>query len=156
MNAGDLAAVLVAIVVLGAVAALTVAGVSLWHTMRELRTVVDELRTEAVPTVTALRETVESANHELDRVDGLLDSAERISTTVDSASRLTFRALSPPIMKTMSFVAGTRRAGARLRRRRNTSMIDTHGRHAGAGLEQSDPVAARPSIETPKRRAGRP
>jgi hypothetical protein len=128
MSAADLLAVLVGVVALVAVAALTLAGASLWRTMRELRLVVDELRAEAVPTVSALRETVETANQELDRVDGLLDSAERISTTVDSASRLTFKALSPPIMKTMSFFAGTRRAGARLRRRRNVELIDTHGR----------------------------
>jgi hypothetical protein len=139
MSAADLVAVLLGVVALAAVVALTVAGTSLWHTMRDLRIVVDELRSEAVPTVSALRETVETANDELERVDGLIESAERITTTVDSASRLTFKALSPPIMKTMSFVAGTRRAGARLRRKRNDQLIETHGRRAEtAPLKQAN------------------
>ncbi|MCH7790311.1 MAG: hypothetical protein IH940_12865 [Acidobacteria bacterium] len=141
MTAADLVAVLVGVVALVAVVVLTVAGISLWRTMRELRLVVDELRAEAVPTVSALRDTVETANQELDRVDSLLESAERITTTVDSASRLTFRALSPPIIKTMSFFAGTRRAGARLRSRRSGELIDTHGRRASTA--PLDPATSR-------------
>jgi hypothetical protein len=126
MSAGDLAAVLVAIVSLVAVAILVVASLSLLRTLRELRSVVDTLRGQTLPMVGDLRAAVTQAGSDLERVEGLLDTAERITDTVDSASRLTFRALSPPLIKTMSFVAGARRAGRRLRGRASTEPIDVN------------------------------
>lgn len=124
MSAADLAAVLVAVVVLAVTVGLTLAAVSLVRTMRELRATIDELRSHAVPAVVDLRSTVESANAELEKVDELIDTAQRISTTVDSASRLTYRALTPPVFKTMSLVAGTRRMTRRLRGRPAARPID--------------------------------
>jgi hypothetical protein len=121
MSATDLAAVLVALASLVAVGVLSVASLSLLRTMRELRGIVDHLRTETVPLVTSLHDTVRQAGDDLDRVEGVLASAERIATTVDSASRLTYRALSPPLIRTLSVVAGARRAGARLRGRGDTA-----------------------------------
>jgi hypothetical protein len=115
MQAGDLAAVVVAIVSLAAVAMLTVATMSLLRTMRELRTVLDTLRDQTAPLIDDLRLTVDQAGADLERVEGILHSAERITSTVDSASQLTYRAISPPLIKTMSLVAGVRRAGRRLR-----------------------------------------
>lgn len=126
MNATDLAAVLVAIVSLVAVAVLVLASLSLLRTMRELREVVDVLRTQTLPMVGDLRAAVSQAGNELERVEGILDTAERISDTMDSASRLTFRALSPPLIKTISFMAGARRAGWRLRGRGGAAPIETN------------------------------
>lgn len=124
MQAGDLAAVLVAVVSLAATAVVTVAALSLLRTMRELRAVLDTLRRETEPVVAGLRLTVEQAEADLQRVEGILDSAERITTTVDTASRLTYRALSPPLIKTMSVVAGVRRAGRRLRGRTDRALVE--------------------------------
>ena len=115
MQAGDLAAVVVAVVSLVATAVLTIATMSLLRTMRELRTVLDTLRDQTAPLVADLRVTVDQAGADLQRVEGILDSAERITSTVDTASQLTYRAISPPLIKTMSLVAGVRRAGRRLR-----------------------------------------
>lgn len=52
------------------------------------------------------------------RVDELLDRAESISTTVDSASRLTYLAVSNPLIKVVAVAAGAGRAMRRLRRGR--------------------------------------
>lgn len=117
MGAGDLAAVVVAVVSLVATAALTVAVQSLVRTLRDLRTVLDTLHDQTLPLVADLRSTVDQAGADLERVEGILDSAARITSTVDSASQLTYRALSPPIIKTMSAMAGLKRAGRRLRGR---------------------------------------
>jgi hypothetical protein len=103
MSATDLAAIVLAIVCLGATVVLVLAVQSLVRTMRELRAVVDDLRTETLPMVAELRSGVE-------RVDGVIATAERITETVDAASRLTSRALTPPLIKTVSIVAGARRA----------------------------------------------
>ena len=126
MSAGDLAAVLVAGVSLLTVAILVLASLSLIRTLRELRGVVDTLRSQTLPMVGDLRAAITQAGSDLERVEGILDTAERISGTVDSASRLTFRALSPPLIKTMSFVAGARRAGRRLRGRTPAEPIDAN------------------------------
>jgi hypothetical protein len=124
MQAGDLAAVIVAVVSLAATAVVTVAALSLLRTMRELRAVLDTLRRETEPLVADLRLTVDKAEADLQRVEGILDSAERITTTVDTASQLTYRALSPPLIKTMSVMAGVRRAGRRLRGRTDRELVE--------------------------------
>lgn len=115
MDAGDLAAVVVAIVSLVATAALTVAVAALVRTLRELRAVLDTLHDQTLPLVEDLRVAVDQAGADLERVEGIIDSAARITSTVDSASRLTYQALSPPLIKTVSMMAGLRRAGRRLR-----------------------------------------
>jgi len=115
MEAGDLAAVLVAVVCLAAIAILVVAVSSLVRTLRTVRETVDMLRAEAVPMVADLRRAVDHATAGLERVDDLLDTAEDISTTVDAASRLTYRALSPPLIGAASLAAGLGRFARRLR-----------------------------------------
>src|SRR5207253_2141204 len=56
------------------------------------------------------------ASVELERVDTLLGTAESISTTVDSASRLAYLTFSSPVIKALAFGAGTSRAVRRFRR----------------------------------------
>ena len=133
MSAVDLAAVVVTIVCLAVVAVLVLAFLSLIRTVRELRLTVDQLRRSTLPMVDDLAITVARAGDQLERVDGLIDRAERISNTVDAASRLTYRAVAPPLIKTMSFVAGASRATWRLRGRRSHRAIDVRGREKGQG-----------------------
>lgn len=140
MSAGDLAAVLVAVVALGAVVVLSVAAVALLRTLRDLRAVVDDLRAQAVPMVTDLRETVRQADVELDRVSGLLDQAEEIGAHLESTSRLANRALAPPLIKTLSFAAGVRRATRRLRGLGDGEPIEARAIEA----ERAGGVPARP------------
>ena len=125
VSAVDLAAVIVAVVCLATVAVLTVAVVSLVRTMRELRDVVDDLRGSALPMVDDLRATVTKADAELHRVDRVIGRAERIAATADHASRLTYRAFAPPLIKGLSLVSGAGQAGRRLReRRRHRRSLD--------------------------------
>ena len=137
MEAGDLVAVLVAIVCLAAIAVLVVAVSSLVRTLRTLRQTVDLLREEAVPMVADLRRAVDHATVGLERVDDLLDTAEDISTTVDAASRLTYRALSPPLIGAASMAAGF---GRFLRRLRG----GTSGRGAGDPVVEAAAIQIRP------------
>ncbi len=117
MSASDVAAVIVAVAVavlcLGAVLALF----SVMGTLRQVRAAVEEVRREAVPLVVELRATVSKADAELTRVDGIVENAESISSTVDSASRLAYLFLANPLVKALAFGAGTTRAARRLRRR---------------------------------------
>lgn len=128
MSAADLAAVIVTGVCFAVVVVLVLAVISMVRTMRELRTTVDELRQAALPMVEDLRGTVARAGAELDRVDGVIGRAERISTTVDHASRLTYRAFAPPLIKGLALVSGVGRAARRFRRRHTRRAIEVTGR----------------------------
>jgi hypothetical protein len=70
--------------------------------------------------VNEMRQAVGQANVELERVDSLLGTAESISTTVDSASRLAYLAFSNPVIKALAFASGTTRAARYFRRVRDT------------------------------------
>jgi len=115
-SAGDVAAVVVSAVAAIAVIGLLFALVSLVRTLRSLRAAVDQLRGEAVPLVTDMQVTVRQANSELARVDTLLERAEAISSTVDSASHLAYLTFSNPVIKALAFASGTSRAVRRFRR----------------------------------------
>lgn len=127
MTAADLAAVLLALACVAATVVLAFASLQCVRILRELRQLVDALRVETVPLVVDLRSTVAQAGDDLERVEGLLDRAESIATTVDTASKLTYKALKPPLVKTMSFFTGASRATKRLRSRRSPEVIDVTG-----------------------------
>lgn len=118
MSATELAALIVAISSVVAVVLLAVALVSINRTMKAVRDTAELLRTEAVPVVGDLGETVRSANLEIERLGGVISTAESIGGTVDSASRLAYLAFSNPVIKTMAAASGTAGAARRFRRRR--------------------------------------
>jgi hypothetical protein len=119
MTSTELAALIVAIASVVAVVLLAVALVSITKTLRAVRDTVDLLRSETVPVMVDLGDTVRSANVELERLGGVLGTAESIGGTVDSASRLAYLAFSNPVIKTMALASGTTRAARRFRRIRN-------------------------------------
>jgi predicted PurR-regulated permease PerM len=120
MSAGDLAAVVVVLLAFGAIVVLLFALQSLIHSLRALRQVLDALHDETVPLLHELRSTVRDAGAEVDRVDGLLDAAESISATVDSATRLSYLAFRAPVLRTVAFFKGIGRFVGRLFGRRRS------------------------------------
>jgi uncharacterized protein YoxC len=117
MTTSDTAAVIVAFASGLAVVVLLIAVVSLNRTLRQMRGALEDLRRETLPVVAEMRTAVGQANTELERVDTLLGTAESISTTVDSASRLAYLAFSNPVIKGIALASGTSRAARRFRRR---------------------------------------
>jgi hypothetical protein len=63
-----------------------------------------------------IRAAVGLASTDLRKADGLLDTAQSVTATVDEASRAAYRTLSNPVVKVLAFGAGTRKAARRLRR----------------------------------------
>jgi hypothetical protein len=118
MSASDLAAVIVAIASVAAVVLLAVATSALLRTLRALRDVARLLRTETVPVLDDLWDTVDAANHEIVRLDHLVTTAESVTGTVDSASRLAYIAMANPVIKGVAFASGTAKAARRLRGRK--------------------------------------
>jgi hypothetical protein len=118
MSASDLAAVIVAAASVVAAVLLAVGVVALLRTLRALREVAHLLRTETVPVLDDLRSTVDAANGEIERLDQLVTTAESVTGTVDSASRLAYIAMANPVIKGVAFASGTAKAARRLRGRR--------------------------------------
>ena len=118
MDTAEWAAVVVAAAAVVAVALLAVLLLAVIRTLTAVREAVEDFRRDTVATVGELRTAAHQANVELERVDTLLGTAESIGSTVDSASRLAYLALSNPIIKALAFATGTGRAARRLRRGR--------------------------------------
>jgi len=129
MSAADLAAVVVSVVCLAVVVVLVVAVQAIVRTLRELRLTVDQLRASTLPLVGDLHSTVLRAENELERVDEVISRAERISATADVASRLAYRAVAPPVIRTLSAVAGAGRATRVLIRPRR-AVVATRSRRS--------------------------
>lgn len=114
MGAAAVVALVAACVALVAASATIAASVSLRRRTRELSELVLQLRTETVPLVREARTVVDHAATEMERVGDVLGSAEAVSATVDSASRLAYRAFSNPVVKTVAFGSGLSGALKRL------------------------------------------
>lgn len=109
---------------IGAVAIVVVTAGLLWtmgsivRTMRTMRKAVDDVHDGTVPLLMDAHAGVRHTNQGLKRVDGLLDRAESIGTTVDSTSRLVYRLFSNPAMKVIALGTGGARAYKALRKGR--------------------------------------
>ncbi len=66
----------------------------------------DELGRQAVPLVADAHRVVGQAATEMERVGAVLDSTESVHATVDSASRLAYRAFANPVVKVLAVRAG--------------------------------------------------
>jgi hypothetical protein len=84
--------------------------------LRDVRATLDTITDQVVPLVDELARSVTDANTELERVNRLVGSAESISATVDATSKLAYRALSAPVIKTVAITSGASRAAKRLRK----------------------------------------
>jgi hypothetical protein len=127
MSAGQIAVLIASILCFVAVAGLLVALRSLRLQVRTLRRVADDLRRQTVPLVADAQRVVDQAATEMERVGAVLDSTESVHATVDSASKLAYRAFANPVVKVLAV-----RAGAATGIRRLASGQDTKDPH-GAG-----------------------
>jgi hypothetical protein len=116
VSAGD--AVVIGVTVIATLVVLggLVAVGSLVRTARQLRALAEELNEHTAAILGDVEVAVSQARAELDRVDNLVGSAEAITHTVGSASRLTRMALARPVIKVVALGAGTAKAGRRLRK----------------------------------------
>ncbi|HLH29381.1 MAG TPA: hypothetical protein VKW77_10715 [Acidimicrobiales bacterium] len=98
-------------VVVSALAALSTFGLlfaigSLRRETRRLASAVDELHRQAVPLVADAQRVVGQAATEMERVGAVLEGADSVHATVDSASRLAYRAFANPVVKVLAVRAG--------------------------------------------------
>jgi hypothetical protein len=138
MGAAAIVALVASCVALVAVTATIVVAVSLGRRTRELSDLVAQLRTETVPLVRDARTVVDHAATEMERVGDVLGSAEAVSATVDSASRLAYRAFSNPVVKTVAFGSGLSGALRRLVALRSTPRSQRRTKQTAGDHRTSD------------------
>lgn len=115
MNARDWA--VVGLTAAGGLALLAIAIViaNLFRVVTSLRTMVDGIRDETVPLIGEVATTVRGVNREIDRVDDVAGSVQRIVGNVETISETVKAAVTNPIVKALAFLAGARHATRKFR-----------------------------------------
>ncbi|HEY1990554.1 MAG TPA: hypothetical protein VGG43_13880 [Acidimicrobiales bacterium] len=106
MSAGQTAILIASIAGILAVVGVLAVMVSLRRQVRELAEVTQDLRRQLMPMVADAHRVVDQAATEMERVGAVLDSTESVHSTVDSASRLAYRAFANPVVKVLAVKAG--------------------------------------------------
>ena len=106
MSSGDTAVLVASIACVLAVVGILFAVASLRREVARLGAMADELKRQTVPLVADAHRVVGQAATELERVGAVLDTTESVHATVDSASKLAYRAFANPVVKVLAVRAG--------------------------------------------------
>ncbi|HXA30945.1 MAG TPA: DUF948 domain-containing protein [Acidimicrobiales bacterium] len=115
MSAGEIAVLVAAGACVLAVVGLLFTVTALRRQVRRLEAVAEDLRVQTMPLVVEAHRVVDQAATEMERVGAVLESTESVSATVDSASRLAYRAFANPVVKVLAVRAGAAGGMRRLR-----------------------------------------
>jgi uncharacterized protein YoxC len=96
------------------VLALCVVLLNTFRVLESTKITIDTMREETVPLLREVKGSVERANRELDRVDGMLESAGHIVERVEKLSGLVEQAAASPLVKVISMGAGLRSAFSKM------------------------------------------
>jgi uncharacterized protein YoxC len=115
VSAGDWALIVVAVFWAVLVLFLAIMLTNMVRVLESTRVLIDGIRTETVPLLSEVRNSVVGLNKELDRVDTIMASAGNISKSVERVSAVVERTVSSPLVKAIAFSAGASKAFRRLR-----------------------------------------
>jgi Bacterial protein of unknown function (DUF948) len=114
---GGIAAIVAAGAWLILAIALSVVLFNLFAVLASTKVLIDGIRQETVPLLGEVTTTVTSLNKELERVDGMLESAGNMVRSAERLTNVVENAVSSPLVKVASFGAGLSRAVRRFRKR---------------------------------------
>lgn len=115
MSGSEVAALVVAVTSGIALTVLAFVVVHLLRTVRQLQATVTALQDESRALLDELEDQAVVARREQERVDNLLRSAESVSGTVDSATRLAYLTVGSPVVKGLALATGANQAYRRFR-----------------------------------------
>jgi uncharacterized protein YoxC len=119
-TAGDAALIVLAAAWAVLVLFLCVVLLNTYNVLTSTKTLIDGIRQETVPLLSEVRNSVIKTNRELDRVDGMLESAGNIVGRVEKISRLVEQAAAGPLVRIIAVGAGLSKAASRFRSGRGT------------------------------------
>ncbi|MDP9297089.1 MAG: DUF948 domain-containing protein [Actinomycetota bacterium] len=114
LSGGDTALIVLAAFWGLLVLALCVVLLGTYNVLTSTKMTIDTFREETVPLLKEVVGTVERANRELDRVDGMLESAGAVVSRVEKISGLIEQATASPLVKIIGLGAGLRKAASRV------------------------------------------
>lgn len=120
-TAGDVALIVLAAFWGVLVLFLCVVLLNTYNVLTATKMLIDGIREETVPLLTEVRSSVVKTNRELDRVDGMLESANNIVGRVEKISKLVEQTVTSPLVKIVGLGAGLRSAASRFRGRKSSS-----------------------------------
>jgi uncharacterized protein YoxC len=109
---GQAAALIAALAFVALVAFFAVVLVKVAGILSEVQMALNDVRKETMPLLKEVRTTVVTLNVEMDRVDGIMASAESAAASVSNVAKLVTAATANPIIKGMALLTG---AGVSLR-----------------------------------------
>jgi uncharacterized protein YoxC len=111
---GDSAAIVAAVAWAALVIFLSIMVFQLAGVLRSTATTIDTFRQETVPLLKEVTATVSGVNKELERVDGLMESAGRLAKNAERIGAVVEQTVSSPLIKVLAFTAGASRAFKRV------------------------------------------
>ena len=121
----------VAVLVGVLVVTLCVVTANLFRVLTSTKELIDGVTRETVPTIGEVRTTVSLVNQELVRVDGILSTAEGVTSSVGNLVNVVSSTITSPLVKLSAFAWGLRRAAGGdepAGRRRSRSRFGSRGR----------------------------
>ncbi len=115
-SAGDVALIVLAAFWGLLVMVLCVVLLNTFRVLESVKVLIDGIREETVPLLSEVKVSVQNVNRELDRLDGVVETAGRIARRAERVSDLVEQAVSNPLVKLIGFGTGVSRALRRLRR----------------------------------------
>jgi uncharacterized protein YoxC len=80
-----------------------------FRVLESTKMTIDAMREETIPLLREVKTSVEKTNREIDRVDTMLDNANRIVGRVEKVSGLVEEAVSSPLVKVIGLASGLRK-----------------------------------------------
>jgi hypothetical protein len=114
LNGGDTALVVLAAFWGVLVLVLCIVLLGTFNVLTSTKITIDTFREETVPLLKEVVGTVERTNRELDRVDGMLQSAGVVVARVEKISGLIEQATASPLVKIIGFGAGLRKVASKV------------------------------------------
>lgn len=88
---------------------------NLFRVVSSLKELVDGVTSETVPLIGEVGNTVRGVNKELERVDAIVGSVQRVAQNVEIISDTVQTTVTNPLVKALAFFAGARRAARKMR-----------------------------------------
>jgi hypothetical protein len=118
MTPGDVALIVLAAAWVVLVGFLSIVLLNTYNVLTSTKLTIDAVREETVPLLREVKTSVEKANREIDRVDGMLVSATNIVGRAEKLTGLIEEAAASPLVKIISVGAGLRKGFAKAKKGR--------------------------------------
>ena len=87
--------------------------------LESTKMLIDGIRSETVPLLGEVKTTVQGVNKELDRADTIMESAGKMTKSVERITVVVEQTVSNPLIKFAAFAAGASRAFKRVRKEKS-------------------------------------